>query len=1038
MTMGYILILVIAAIFALNLQIALYPSADMPVIGVSVSFDEDMDPDLVESQLTKRLENSLTSVTGLDTMTSQTSASSLFVILEFDYGTDLDEAKSDVDDIVSRLASRDSYPDWADTPTVMKFDMSSSTMFMRLILTGPGTDEETYNYANDVVSSYFLRIEGVSQVSVSGASTNEYRVEVDPLKLEAYGIPMSSVLSAVSASNVQGSGGSLTENGYDYQISLDARYRSIEEIEETVITTINGYRVRIKDIGKVVVTEPSGGRQSYRDGEKVIRISLSNESDANATTVAKAVYADLPDIQASLPEGYSLYVDRDETEMISSTISEVYSSAVEGVLLAALVIFFFLRSIKPTIIISLSMPVSILVTLGVMALCDITVNVISMAGLILGIGMLVDASIVILENTVKYREKGWGSAASAILGSHNMMNAIVASTLTTICVFVPLIIYKNKLEMIGQMMQDLIYTVCISLGVSLVVAVTLVPALSGSILKINTRTQKPLKNKLLKALDDAGAAFENFLEDSYVKLLDFFLNRRLLLIVLLILLLIISIMGISSLGMQLTPSMDTDDNVSFSLKLPSGTTQDVTREEIFRAYGVILDTLPSDAYTSVSLDVGSSNSGSVTIYLPDITEQKYSATDVRNMVLPAIQGNPDATWTYGSGRNFSSSAISVEVKSNSSEKSLEACNEIAAIIDSYVPEATNVSTDLSNGSPKVNVEVDKELASDLGVSMSEVSNVLAYALAGKTATQLTTFSDDTTYNLKLWVDESFMDSVSAVGSLLVNSNSGLVRLDSIAELSEDTAPMTIRREDKQRVNRVTASAVDGYPTSAVQASVDRAIEEHYTQIDGVTITQNGDMQQFSEYMPTFVMIIVLALVLVYAVMAAQFESLMDPFIIFATIPLLMIGVVAIHKMMGMSFSMFSLIGIVSLIGTVVNNGIVMVDTINGLVAKKLPVYDCCLAAAKTRLRPILMTTLTTVLGMVPMAFFPGDGGEMMQPIAVTFLGGIMTGAFLTLLLTPVLYSIVNTRREKRYNNPESLQNQLIAFDERFPNGNYDV
>jgi len=1038
MTMGYILILVIAAIFALNLQIALYPSADMPVIGVSVSFDEDMDPDLVESQLTKRLENSLTSVTGLDTMTSQTSASSLFVILEFDYGTDLDEAKSDVDDIVSRLASRDSYPDWADTPTVMKFDMSSSTTFMRLILTGPGTDEETYNYANDVVSSYFLRIEGVSQVSVSGASTNEYRVEVDPLKLEAYGIPMSSVLSAVSASNVQGSGGSLTENGYDYQISLDARYRSIEEIEETVITTINGYRVRIKDIGKVVVTEPSGGRQSYRDGEKVIRISLSNESDANATTVAKAVYADLPDIQASLPEGYSLYVDRDETEMISSTISEVYSSAVEGVLLAALVIFFFLRSIKPTIIISLSMPVSILVTLGVMALCDITVNVISMAGLILGIGMLVDASIVILENTVKYREKGWGSAASAILGSHNMMNAIVASTLTTICVFIPLIIYKNKLEMIGQMMQDLIYTVCISLGVSLVVAVTLVPALSGSILKINTRTQKPLKNKLLKALDDAGAAFENFLEDSYVKLLDFFLNRRLLLIVLLILLLIISIMGISSLGMQLTPSMDTDDNVSFSLKLPSGTTQDVTREEIFRAYGVILDTLPSDAYTSVSLDVGSSNSGSVTIYLPDITEQKYSATDVRNMVLPAIQGNPDATWTYGSGRNFSSSAISVEVKSNSSEKSLEACNEIAAIIDSYVPEATNVSTDLSNGSPKVNVEVDKELASDLGVSMSEVSNVLAYALAGKTATQLTTFSDDTTYNLKLWVDESFMDSVSAVGSLLVNSNSGLVRLDSIAELSEDTAPMTIRREDKQRVNRVTASAVDGYPTSAVQASVDRAIEEHYTQIDGVTITQNGDMQQFSEYMPTFVMIIVLALVLVYAVMAAQFESLMDPFIIFATIPLLMIGVVAIHKMMGMSFSMFSLIGIVSLIGTVVNNGIVMVDTINGLVAKKLPVYDCCLAAAKTRLRPILMTTLTTVLGMVPMAFFPGDGGEMMQPIAVTFLGGIMTGAFLTLLLTPVLYSIVNTRREKRYNNPESLQNQLIAFDERFPNGNYDV
>ncbi|MBR1918904.1 MAG: efflux RND transporter permease subunit [Spirochaetales bacterium] len=1034
--MIFVLIVVIAALFLQDLSIALYPSIDMPIIGVRVSLDEDVDPEQVELQIAKKIENAVTSVTGLNTITSRASASSCFVILEFDYGTDLDEASSDVQNVINRLLSN--WPSWADTPSVMRFDVSSSSTFMTLILTGPGTLEERYNVATDSAQPLFERIDGVSQVTVRGGATSEYKVLVDPIRLEAYGLSLSSVTSALSARNVQSSGGTLTQSGMNYQITIDERYRTLAEIADTTIATIDGVEVKVRDVGEVVVETATGYRRSYIDGDRAITLRLSNESDRNSADVAKLVYAQLDEINEALPNGYRLTVQRDNTQMISSTMSEVARSAVQGVCLAALIIFIFLRSFRTTFIIALSMPISILVTLACMSVADITVNSMSMSGLILGIGMIVDASIVILENTVKFREKGRSSAASAILGSHNMTNAIMASTLTTLCVFIPLIIFKGKLEMIGMMAQDLIYTVCISIVVSLFVALTLVPALSGSILGISTRVQKPIRFAPLRFIDNCAIGIEKGLENLYVGALDYFLDHKLLLIVLLILLLAFSLGQFSGVGMSLTPQMRTDDSVVMNLTLPAGTHQDVTEKEIFRIYGKLLDELPAESYRYIMLDVGSSNTGSIEIVMPDIRSQKYSTDDIKAVCSPMMKDNPEATWTYSAGRGpGSGSAINISVSSSDIDATLEAVNEIASIIRSYVPEATNVDTDIANGAPKVNVIVDKKLASDLGVSISNVSQILTYALSGRTATSLTTFSADTTYNLKVMIDDSSLDNINAIGSLLIPAKNGTVRLDSIASFELGTSPKTITRENKKRVNHVTAAAASGLTSSEVQASVNAALDEYLVLPDGVTITQSGEMADFARYAPTLVLIIILALVLVYSVMAAQFESLVDPFIIFATIPMLLIGVVFIHIWMHQALSLFSIVGIIALIGVVVNNGIVMVDSINQLVRRKTRVRTACLTAARTRLRPILMTTLTTILGMVPMAFFPGKGAEMMQPIALTFVGGLVTGAFLTLLLTPTLYLILNTRREKRFDSPKSLQNQLEAFDNEFPTGRYD-
>ena len=1026
MTMVYLLIAVIAVVFLPRLDIALYPSVEMPVVSVMVSCN-DAGPEEVELQVAQVIENAVGNIENLDTMTSVSNEGSCFVVLQFEYGTDLDEAQDEVQSAVTRITR--ALPDWAESPTVMTFNASGNTTILRLMLRGNMTVDELQVIADETVSPLIERIEGVSQVDSFGGANVEYDILVSPNRMQAYGVTISQIGSAVAARNIQSTMGEVTQNGVDYQITVDGRYRSIEEIENTLVATIDGYPVLVRDIADVVRTEERGGRESYYNNERVVTLSVSNDSDSNETTVAAAVIAALPEIQAQLPDGVVLSVQRDSTEMITQTMDAVYSSLIEGVILAALIIFVFLRGIKTTIIISLSMPICVLITLMIMSIAGMSVNSMSMSGLILGIGMIVDASIIILENTYSFRQQGEKSAIAAILGSKNMFLAIVASTLTTLCVFVPFIIYKYELGMMGIMFQDLVITVCISLACSLFVSVTLVPALCGSILRINTRTQKPLKFKPLRVIDSAMASFEDKMRNAYAKVLDYFLSHRFLLVLLLILLLAFSFAMFSDVGISLTPAMTSDDEVSLSLSLEPGTTQAITREYVFDMQDRILETLPEGSYETITMQVGSSNTGSITIALPDLENQEYSAIEIQNMIRPLTTERPEATWTLSSGRGFSN-PIQVTIHSEDEDSALQVANDIVSILNEHVPEVIDLETDLENGSPKVEVTVDYELAREMGVSVSDLSSTLTAALTGMTATQLSTFSVDTSYDVVVKLDDSDISQINNLSSITVPSSHGNVRLETFAELKEGTSPRSIQRENKVRVNHVTGGLAEGYSTSEVQALVDQALADYLVLPEGVTIEQTGEMSDFSEFGPTLIMIVLLALFLVYAVMAAQFESLIDPLIIFVTIPLLLIGVIWIHIIYGADFTLFSIVGIVALIGVVVNNGIVLIDCINRLVRQKVPVREACLQAARGRLRPILMTTLTTILGLIPMAFFPGEGTEMMQPIALTFVGGITTGAFLTLLLSPVLYSLFNTRREKRFDDPESLNNQLFEYDMR--------
>ena len=998
MTMVYVLIAIIAAVYLMNIEIALYPQTDMPMISVMVSCD-DADPELVEQQVTRQLEDVLTSLENLDSMTSMSTSDSAIVLLEFDYGSDLDEAEEDIDAAITMVSRM--LPDWVDSPQVLRMDSIDSSTVMTLSLSGPYDTSTLQQIAEDDIAPLLERVQGVAEADAFGGGGRKYEVQVHADRLQAYGLSFSDITSALSSSNIQASGGQV-----------------------------------LSDLADVVMTEEDSPRRSYVDGQPIVMISITAESDANETTVAQAVRSALPSIIQTLPDDLTLTIQRDSTEMIVDTMGEVYNSAWQGVLLAALVIFLFLRGFRTTLIISLSMPICILITLMCMSMAGITVNSMSMAGLILGIGMIVDASIIILENTYSFRLKGEPSAVAAILGSKDMFNAILASTLTTICVFLPLLVFKDDLGMIGVMFQDMIVTVCLSLACSLFVAMTLVPALCGSILRFNTRTQRPLKSKTLRWLDEGLAKAEDRLRDAYEVVLSYFLDHRAMLLVPLVLLLILSMTSLSDIGLSLTPQMTTDDEVSLSLTLPTGTDGEVTGDRIFDMQEKLFGLLPADAYESISLEIGSSNTGSITISLPDITQQKYTAGEVEDMIRPLLaQSDADEQWLFSSGRGMGGSAIDVEIRSDDTLLAQEVADEIVDILRS-VEGTDNVESDLGEGSPAYYIRLRDDVAKDLGVTAQQVSSTLATAISGSSATELTTFSSDTTYDLDVILCDEDIDDIDALNSLLIPTSEGTyVRLDTVADLERSTTPVTITREDRQRVNHVTASILDGYASSEVQEAVDRALAERLVVPEGVTISQGGEMTDLAGYVPVLIAIVLLAIFLVYAVMAAQFESLVDPLIIFATIPLLMIGVVFIHTTWGQAFTLFSFVGIVALIGVVVNNGIVLVDWINHLVRTgKMDVRAACISAARSRLRPILMTTLTTILGLIPLAFFPGEGTEMIQPIALTFVGGITTGAFLTLLLSPVLYSILNSRRATRVAKPDSLQNQLARFDERTRRG----
>ncbi|WP_062326905.1 efflux RND transporter permease subunit [Treponema endosymbiont of Eucomonympha sp.] len=1027
-TMLYVLVCVVSLVFLPRLGIALYPNVTPPYINVMTTYT-NAGPEEVDKAVTQVIVNRLERVADVKSITSRSSSGQSRIQLEFGYDKNLDEATNDVSDALSRVLN--SLPDDCGAPSVFKFSMNARPI-MRLAVTGGASLGELKTLAEDTVSPLLERVSGVASAEVNGGAVREVRVDVSNNRLEAYGLTLGTVTAALAARNVQLSSGTLTHGATDYEIVTDEYFRSLGDIRDTVVSGGGGAAaVRLSDVAEVYEGTERGRSLVYINGEPGLYISITNESGTNPSTISKDVHAALAGIRESLPKGVSVSVLSDDTSLIDSTLNEVYSSAVTGAALAMLLIFLFLRNFRSSLIIGLSIPISILITLTAMAALGLTINMMTMSGLILGMGMTVDSSIVIIENINKRRSWGEKSAIAAILGSRNMLLAIIASTATTVCVFVPVLIYRAELETFGMMFQELVVTVVVSLVASLIVSVTLVPALCGSILKIDTRTQKPLRHKIPRAVDRAVAGALEALENGYARALRFALRNRLLVMMLAVSMLIPAVQRFASGGMNLAPSSQADDQVNVTVTLPVGTTNTEVRKYLFAFQDIVTETLPKEAYKTVVLNTGNSNSGTIQLTLPKLKEQTLSARQVRDALEPHMSQWSGARVSFSSGRGFRSSGGGLDIKlvSDDAAAASAAAGDIAALLKAKLPQQlTDVENGLEDGSPRYEIHIDTDAAAAAGVSVGAVSALLKTAISGTAATIFHTGGDDANVVVRL-AEESLLEP-SALGAIGVQSANGIMPLDSFITYAKSVSPQQIQREEGVRVSHVTAALAPGAVMTDAQAAAERLIRESVVLPDTVKIEYGGDASDLSRLLGTFVFVILLAAFLVFAVMAAQFESLVDPFIIFASIPLLAIGVMLAHAFMKQPLSLYSFVGIVALVGIVVNNGIVLVDFTNQLVDRKTPVFEACIEAGRNRLQPILMTTLTTVLGMVPMAFFPGAGAEAMQPICLTIVGGLMSGAFMTLFVSPVLYSALNKRREKRFNDPESLLNQLAELDAR--------
>jgi HAE1 family hydrophobic/amphiphilic exporter-1 len=1026
-------------VFALvNLPIDLFPEINPPYLAVMTTYT-GAGPEEVERSVTRILEAALSSVSSLEKVTSTSSKGSSLVVLEFTYGTDLADASNSVRDALER--TRNYMPDGADSPMLFKFDPSMMPI-MGLMVTGNRTPEELREIAEDTIVPRIEQTPGVATASVNGGREKIIRVEIPQSRLEAYGLTVTAVQTMLAAQNMQVAAGTITEGGLSYLLNTMGEYTSVEQIKNTVISykgggVVNGVAelprsVYLRDIADVYEGFKDETSTVYVNGVAAVQMSVQKQSGKNSVQTAKELRARLTRMTQELPQDIKITEIYNSTDQIQNSLNQVSSTAISGALLAVLILFIFLRSVKPTLIIGLSIPVSLILTLMVMYFAGLTLNLMTLAGLVLGIGMLVDNSIVILENIYRYREKGAKLGAAAVLGTSEMIVAIVASTLTTICVFAPLVMFQGLLEMAGELFAGLAFTVVISLGISLFVAIVLVPVLSSHYLPLVTRKQKPLRGPLV-GINDGFERFFSWLDESYRRAIDGVLRHKVLVILALVVLLAGSVVMIPKVGWEFMPQQDAD-SVTVNATLPMGTPLAET-EAILRQIQVIVER-EVHGYKRIVLNAGgggglfnsgSSNTGSVRINLPDFAERIDSAEEVKAKMRTHFREFPGVSIAFGSsGMGMGSgNPVDIIIRTEDLVKGKAIGERIAQLLKERIPAITEPQVDLKDGLPQIEIELDRERLYALGLNTYTIGNEIKAAVDGITATRYKSGSHD--YDVVLILAEADRSTRPALDHIFVNSQmAGRVPLSSFASYKQGTGPMTIRRENQSRVIHVTAGVVPGTKLNDLEEQVRGLVSAEIPAEDDVIIEMSGDNAEMMKMMGNFVLIIIVAIFLVFGVMASLFESFKDPFIILMTIPLSLIGIVAIYLITGTTFNVLTAVGLLVLVGVIVNNGIVLVDYTNLLRKRGYSLHDACVEAGGNRLRPILMSTLTTILGLVPMAFFPGEGSEMVAPIGKTVLGGLSFGTLMTLFLMPTVYSIMNKRSDERRAKAEARRQRIAA------------
>lgn len=1031
----YILLTVLALVIYPNLSVELFPEMDLPMVVVYSSY-RGASPETMESRVTKLIESAVSNVGGIKRISSTSSEGISMVMLEFAYGTDLDKASQSINDNLSLYTNI--FPVDATKPTIFKLNTNMVPILNIALKGSNGHDaNELRSVLEDVVQNRIERVAGVSSTAINGGQDSYVQVAIDQNRLEAYGLTLSQVAYTINPQNFQIGAGTLIEGDLSYLLRTDAQFSSIEQIEDAMVAAYPKYDakgniigsnvVRLKDIATVSFSYRDATSKVYINGESGVYLSVNKESDANSVQVAKHVKEVIEDLNKELPKGMSLEVIVDTTEMVESTINTVYESLLYGVVLVMVVLFIFLRSIRSTFIIGISIPVSMLLTVLVMFFMGYSLNLMTLTGLILGLGMTVDSSIVILENIFRYRERGAKLHAAAILGTKEMIVSITASVLTTVCVFVPMVLLRSNLEMLGEIITPMAATIIISLLSSLVVSVTLVPVLTSSYVRLYTRKQKPLKIRLLRFIDDKAEAAFDALDRAYKRTLALLIDYKWLTLILVVMILVLTFQAFQAMPQSLYPTMS-ETSVTLSVTLPQGTTLATTESILMDLYAKAEQDIKG--YKDITVTAGGggmfgnggTNSGSLQISLLD-EEGADTMQIVQDKLRRYFNLYPAASFSFSqmSMGLGNLNPVDVAVKSDNLDLAMETAEKIRDLIDENLKGITEIRTDFNKGLPELKITIDRERAYAYNLTMQAIATEISNSVNGITATQLKKNGSDT--DVVVMLDKADRSSELDLNRIFIRNSLGeKISLDNLATIERSTGPVSISRENEMRTVHVLGGLAPNYAVSQAESDIRALLEKELVLSDEVFIEYGGDFADMTAMFSQVGLILALAIVLVFGVMASLFESFRNPFIVLLSMPLMMVGAVGIYLITGETFSLISAIGIVILSGIVVNNGIVLIQYINLLRKRGLPVRSACIEAGGNRLKPILMTSLTTIFGMIPLAFFGGQGAEQIQPIGQTLIGGMTVSTLMTIYFTPVLYALFNKDKQKK--DIERIENYL--------------
>ena len=1004
-----VLIFVVIGIYSVTmLPMDMMPEMEIPVGAVITQYPNVGAPE-VENLVTKTVESALGSVSGVSGMTSQSSEGLSLVMLEFDAGVDIDDAITNVKDQISLI--EDYLPEECEEPMVLKLDMSmmASAMFT---VTYEGYDPvQTKRFVDDNVVDKLESVAGVASVSVAGAEERQFEIVVDPDKIFGYNLNLSSLVGAVATQNQNLPAGSIEGMGKKMNVRVVNKFKDVYDIEAVPVTLPTGQVIYIRDIASVYDTYSDTTTYSRTNGAQSISLSVTQESDANTVEVVNAVLEELDAISEEHAK-FDYITVFEQGSYIENAIGSVAESAVVGAILAIIILLLFLGSFRTSMVIGITMPVAVVTTFIGMFFSGMTLNVVSLGGLALGVGMLVDNAVVVIENIFRRRsELGEDNKTAAIKGAGEVLGAVVASVLTTCIVYVPVLFIDN---MVATMFKQLAFTIIFSQLSALLVTYLLVPMLSSKIETLSGVTQKRL-SFIFKPFDK----LMNGVYKTYEKAIRAILKRRKRFVAATLAVFVLSMVVLMNIGMTLMPSSD-EGMISISIELPKGSKLEDTNRIALNAENIIsqneyVDTIATTVGGgSMSAILGAAqNSASITVTLKD--DRNKTTIDILEELRTSLSNVAGAVVSLEASNTAMAmmSSDSVEFAfSGDNDEALEKFVLKAEEMLKSIPTVTETSTSISETQPEVRITPKASSASRYGLTAATLNALISQAIGETTATRITQTGSE--YNVVVKYPDSYVKDYSELGRLRLTTPYGtVVSLGEVANIEIAQGSTTLTRVDQKRTVTLSGKFYDDNLQSVTKKF--EALLAAEGMPEGISMVESGTYEVMMEAMESLLLAIIIGILLMYMVMAAQFESFSEPFIVLFTLPLAMIGVVLSLVVAGEPLSVIGCVGILMLSGIIVNNAIVLIDFIKTLRGEKPGESrtDIIVESCKTRLRPILMTTLTSILGFLPMALSTAEGSEMMRPLATVLLGGLGVGSLLTLFFIPVVFSIFDDAKSKR-------------------------